>query len=101
MATLSIGMVFKRDAPLDLTELLVQADQALYVAKERCRNRLEIASREQIQKRRDTLAERMAAVAAARSAAWPGNDINKGLGYDASGKSRHRELACSAAPSAF
>jgi diguanylate cyclase (GGDEF)-like protein len=68
-ATLSIGMVFCRGATLDLPELLTQADQALYDAKERGRNRVEIASRDLIQKRRDSLAVRMAAVAAARSAA--------------------------------
>jgi diguanylate cyclase (GGDEF)-like protein len=67
-ATLSIGMAFCRSAELDLPEL-TQADEALYDAKERGRNRVEIASRDLIQKRRDSLAERMAAVAAARSAA--------------------------------
>jgi diguanylate cyclase (GGDEF)-like protein len=67
-ATLSIGMAFCRSA-LDLPELLTQADQALYDAKERGRNRVEVASRDLIQKRRDSLAARMAAVAAARSAA--------------------------------
>jgi len=68
-ATLSIGMVFCRSAVLDVPDLLIQADEALYDAKERGRNRVEIASRDLIQKRRDSLAERMAAVAAARSAA--------------------------------
>jgi diguanylate cyclase (GGDEF)-like protein len=68
-ATLSIGMVFCRSALLDVPDLLIQADEALYDAKERGRNRVEIASRDLIQKRRDSLAERMAAVAAARSAA--------------------------------
>jgi diguanylate cyclase (GGDEF)-like protein len=68
-ATLSIGMVFCRSLSLDLPDLLVQADEALYDAKERGRNRVEVASRDLIQKRRDSLAERMAAVAAARSAA--------------------------------
>jgi diguanylate cyclase (GGDEF)-like protein len=68
-ATLSIGMVFCRGAALDVPELLSQADEALYDAKERGRNRVEIASRDLIQKRRNSLAERMAAVAAARSAA--------------------------------
>jgi diguanylate cyclase (GGDEF)-like protein len=68
-ATLSIGLVFCRGGTLDLRELLTQADEALYHAKERGRNRVEIASRDLIQKRRDALAERMAVVAAARSAA--------------------------------
>ena len=68
-ATLSLGMVCSRGGAFDLGELLTQADHALYEAKERGRNRIEISSREQIQKRRDTLAERMAAVAATRSAA--------------------------------
>jgi diguanylate cyclase (GGDEF)-like protein len=68
-ATLSIGMVCSRGGSLDLGELLIHADRALYKAKEHGRNRIEIAAGEQIQKRRDTLAERMAAVAAARSAA--------------------------------
>ena len=68
-ATLSVGMVCSRGGAFDLGELLTQADHALYEAKGRGRNRIEISSREQIQKRRDTLAERMAAVAATRSAA--------------------------------
>ena len=62
-------MAFCRGPALDLPELLIQADEALYDAKERGRNRVEIASRDLIQKRRDSLAERVAAVAAARSAA--------------------------------
>ncbi len=68
-ATLSIGMVICGGTALDVPDLLIQADEALYDAKERGRNRVEIASRDLIQKRRDSLAERMAAVAAARSAA--------------------------------
>lgn len=43
-ATLSIGLVYSNDTKFDVPELLVQADQALYRAKQRGRNRLEIAS---------------------------------------------------------
>ena len=42
-ATLSIGMVFSPEGPLDLPALLVQADEALYLAKELGRNRIEVA----------------------------------------------------------
>jgi diguanylate cyclase (GGDEF)-like protein len=50
-ATLSIGIAFSKNGPLDVPALLMQADQALYDAKERGRNRVEIASREVRQKR--------------------------------------------------
>jgi len=43
-ATISIGMVHCQTPLLDVTSLLAQADQALYFAKERGRNRIEVAS---------------------------------------------------------
>ena len=49
-ATLSIGIVFSAEGPLDLPSLLVQADRALYLAKELGRNRIEIASPETVWK---------------------------------------------------
>ncbi len=49
-ATLSVGMVFSPEGPLDLPALLVQADEALYLAKELGRNRIEIASPETVWK---------------------------------------------------
>jgi diguanylate cyclase (GGDEF)-like protein len=49
-ATLSIGMVFSAEGSLDLPALLVQADEALYLAKELGRNRIEVASPETVWK---------------------------------------------------
>ncbi|MEJ2434941.1 MAG: GGDEF domain-containing protein [Pseudolabrys sp.] len=47
-ATLSIGLAYCEEPVLDMQELLAQSDQALYCAKERGRNRVEVASLEMI-----------------------------------------------------
>jgi diguanylate cyclase (GGDEF)-like protein len=43
-ATASVGMVLSDRCEFDVSELLIQADKALYEAKERGRNRVEVAS---------------------------------------------------------
>jgi diguanylate cyclase (GGDEF)-like protein len=43
-ATVSIGVALCDQGPLDISAMLAQADQALYQAKERGRNRVELAS---------------------------------------------------------
>ena len=43
-ATVSVGVAVCEQGPLDVSTMLAQADQALYHAKERGRNRVELAS---------------------------------------------------------
>jgi diguanylate cyclase (GGDEF)-like protein len=52
-ATLSIGIVLHQGAPVDVLDLLVQADHELYRAKERGRNRVEVTTYDGTRQRRD------------------------------------------------
>jgi len=68
-ATVSIGLVHCEAPVLDVPELLAQADQALYYAKERGRNRVEIASLDMMADRMHAEKSAPAAPATAKSAA--------------------------------
>jgi diguanylate cyclase (GGDEF)-like protein len=63
-ATVSIGVVHCQEAVLDVHELLAQADQALYCAKENGRNRVEVATLDMLLKYKAENATRVAAAAA-------------------------------------
>jgi diguanylate cyclase (GGDEF)-like protein len=68
-ATVSIGLVHCQSETLDVAELMAQADQALYIAKERGRNRVEVATLEMMLNKAAELAAEQGAVADAKKAA--------------------------------
>jgi diguanylate cyclase (GGDEF)-like protein len=68
-ATVSIGLVYYDGPLLDVPGLLAQADQALYFAKERGRNRVEVASLDLVLDRRTLDVAPAATRSAAQNAA--------------------------------
>ena len=69
--TVSMGVVMTQDAGPELSVLLAQADQALYFAKERGRNRVEVASLELIRQRAAIVADKKKAGKLGRAAVSP------------------------------
>jgi len=68
-ATVSVGLALSEQAALDLVDLLGQADQALYRAKDLGRNRTEIAEPDRRPWRAEARARDAMATSAARTAA--------------------------------
>ena len=68
-ATVSIGLVHCMERTLDVPDLLTQADHALYCAKERGRNRVEVTSSATMLAGRGIRSTKSAAAIAAKSAA--------------------------------
>ena len=67
--TVSMGMALAETSLFDIPALLAQADEALYCAKERGRNRVEVASLQLVLDRAEAAEQRHAMPAATRAAA--------------------------------
>jgi diguanylate cyclase (GGDEF)-like protein len=68
-ATVSIGLVHCEEPALDIPQLLAQADQALYYAKEHGRNRVEVASLDLVLQHKNAMAPAASPTRSAKSAA--------------------------------